>query len=166
MARIATNSTSNAVVRLAERTVGTNGTINSNLVRIGPAQTHASARSPRSEIAMMSPGGFPRGGPVRAPELAPEAKARVFRIYDSEILGPVMHPLPMALLGIAGDYAIIRAPSGQTDMVKEGATIGEIKLLKIGTNRVLVEEAGEKKELTIFEGYGGQSLLPKPERNQ
>ncbi len=68
----------------------------------------------------------------------------------------------MALLGIAGDVAFLRAPSGQTGMVKEGDTLGELKLLKIGINRVLVEEAGQQKELTMFEGFGSSSLLPKP----
>ena len=32
-------------------------------------------------------------------------------------------------------------------------------MLRIGTNRVLVEEGGVKKELMIFEGAGGVSLL-------
>jgi hypothetical protein len=49
-------------------------------------------------------------------------------------------------------------------MVKEGAELGSIKLLRIGTNRVLVEEKGAKKELTLFAGMGGESLLP-PETN-
>jgi len=100
-----------------------------------------------------------RGGP--APELPPEIKARVNRIYESEILGQVMHPLPLGLLGIAGNFAILRAPSGQTGLVKLGDSLGEIKLLRIGINRVLVEQDGQKKELTIFDGYGGDSLLPK-----
>jgi hypothetical protein len=68
----------------------------------------------------------------------------------------------MGLLGIAGNRAFIRAPNGQTDMVKEGDTLGPIKLLRIGINRVLVEEDGQPKELMIYEGYGGESLLPKP----
>ena len=34
-------------------------------------------------------------------------------------------------------------------------------MLEIGVNRVLVEEGGEKKELTIFDGYGSETLLPK-----
>ncbi|HLX70252.1 MAG TPA: hypothetical protein VKV04_11555 [Verrucomicrobiae bacterium] len=74
----------------------------------------------------------------------------------------MMHPMPMALLGIAGNVAFLRSPSGQTGLVKEGEDLGEIKLLRIGVNRVLVEQNGEKKELMIFAGLGGESLLPKP----
>jgi hypothetical protein len=69
----------------------------------------------------------------------------------------------MALLGIAGNIAFLRAPNGQTGIVKENEELGGIKLLRIGTNRVLVEEEGQKKELTIFSGLGGESLLPKKE---
>jgi hypothetical protein len=104
-------------------------------------------------------GGAPGG---KAPKLAPEIQARVDRITESEVFGPVMHPMPMALLGIAGNSAFLRAPSGQTGLVKEGEDLGEIKLLRIGVNRVLVEQNGEKKELMIFAGLGGESLLPKP----
>ena len=96
--------------------------------------------------------------------LPPAVQARVDRIVESEILGPFIRPMPMALLGIAGEDAFLRAPDGQTGMVREGAELGAIKLLRIGTNRVLVEENGEKKELTLFAGMGGESLLP-PETN-
>jgi hypothetical protein len=99
-------------------------------------------------------------------ELPPEIKARVDRIYDSEILGQVMRPLPMGLIGIAGDVAFLRAASGQTGLIKEGDSLGDLKLLRIGINRVLVEQAGQKKELMIFEGYGGKSLLPEKGTNQ
>ena len=108
--------------------------------------------------------GMPGGMPGKKVDLPPAVQARVDRIVQSEILGPVMRPMPMALLGIAGDDAFLRAPDGQTGMVKEGADLGAIKLLRIGTNRVLVEESGEKKELTLFAGMGGESLLP-PETN-
>ena len=109
--------------------------------------------------------GFPGPGPGRgqAPSLPPEIQARVDRIVDSEIFAPVFRPLPMALLGIAGNIAFLRAPNGQTGIVKENEELGGIKLLRIGTNRVLVEEEGQKKELTIFSGFGGESLLPKKE---
>jgi hypothetical protein len=68
----------------------------------------------------------------------------------------------MALLGVAGKSALIRSPSGQTGLIKEGEDLGEIKLLRIGINRVLVEQDGQQKELMIFSGLGGESLLPKP----
>ena len=72
-----------------------------------------------------------------------------------------MRPLPMALLGIAGNVAFLRAPTGQTGLVKEGENLGGLKLLRIGINRVLVEQEGQKKELIMFSGFGGESLLPK-----
>lgn len=98
----------------------------------------------------------------KAADLPPAIQARVERITDSEILGPVVRPLPMGLLGIAGNVAFLRAPSGQTGLVKEGDELGGLKLLRIGINRVLIEQDGQKKELTLFSGYGGDSLLPKP----
>jgi hypothetical protein len=123
-----------------------------------------SAGIPPQMTAMgMGPPGRP--GAMTAPELPLAIRARVDRITDSEILGPVMRPLPMALLGIAGNVAFLRAANGQTGVVKEGDSLGGLKLLKIGTNRVLVEDDGQKQELTIFSGYGGESLLPKQKDN-
>ena len=117
------------------------------------------------EMAAMSLGAFGRPGAMTAPELPLPIRARVYQITDSEILGPVMRPLPMALLGIAGNVAFLRAANGQSGLVKEGDRLGELKLLQIGINRVLVEDDGQKKELTIFSGYGGESLLPKQKEN-
>jgi hypothetical protein len=113
----------------------------------------------------MGRGGFPPG---MRPDLAkkdadlpPPIKARIDRITQSEILGPVMRPLPMALLGIAGSDVFLRAPNGQTGLIKEGAELGGVKLLRVGTNRVLVEQDGQKKELMIFDGFGSETLMPK-----
>jgi hypothetical protein len=108
--------------------------------------------------------GGPLGMQNKKIDLPPAVQARVDRVVESEILGPFIRPMPMALLGIAGEDAFLRASDGQTGMVKEGAELGAVKLLRIGTNRVLVEENGEKKELTLFAGMGGDSLLP-PETN-
>jgi hypothetical protein len=106
------------------------------------------------------------GAIARKPnELPAPIQARVDRIVESEILGPIARPLPMALLGIAGEHAFLRAPTGQTGLLKEGEQLGTIKLVRIGANRVLVEEDGQKKELTIFSGFGSESLLPKGESN-
>jgi hypothetical protein len=102
----------------------------------------------------------------RGPDLPPAVQARISQITDSEILGPVMRPLPMALLGIAGDVAFLRSASGQTGLVKPGDTLDDIKLLRIGVNRVLIEQSGQKKELTIFSGYGGDSLLQNDSTNE
>lgn len=106
------------------------------------------------------------GGPPKASDLPPVIQARVDRITESEILAPVVHPMPAALIGIAGERVFLRSSSGQTGMVKEGDELGGMKLLCIGTNRVLVEEGGEKKELMIFAGMGGDSLLPKDKKDQ
>jgi hypothetical protein len=105
-----------------------------------------------------------RGGPARPNDLPPAIQARVDRITQSEILGMVMRPLPMALLGIAGDDAIIRTPMGQTSLMKVGDEAGGIKLLRIGINRVLIEQENQTKELTLFSGFGSESLLPKGEK--
>ncbi len=97
---------------------------------------------------------------MKAPDLPPAIQTRVDRIAQSEILAPFIRPLPMALLGIAGDRAFLRAANGQTGVITQGEEVGGIKLLRIGTNRVLIEQDGQQKELTIFSGYGGESLLP------
>ena len=80
--------------------------------------------------------------------------------------GPSHHPPSYACFNatilIGSASAIIRSPSGQTSLVKEGDEVGGIKLLQIGINRVLVEEQGQKKELIIFSGFGSESLLAKP----
>ena len=97
------------------------------------------------------------GKPVELPR---EVKARVDAIIESEILAPMMRPLPAALLGIAGQDAFLRSSNGQTGLVKEGDSVGAMKLIRIGINRVLVEEDGQQKELMIFSGLGGTSLMP------
>jgi hypothetical protein len=114
------------------------------------------------------PGPFPRmargampGMPGAGPALPPRVQAQIDRVIESEILAPVMRPLPMALLGIAGKDVFFRAPNGQTGLIKEGDELGGVKLIHIGVNRVLVEEQGQQQELTIFAGLGGESLLSK-----
>jgi hypothetical protein len=123
-----------------------------------PAGPVVSAR-PEGPGAMPRGMGGPGGMPGKPKELPPEILARVDRVVDSELLGPVMRPLPMALLGIAGNIAFLRAPNGQTGLVKEGDDLGGVKLVRIGINRVLVEKEGKKEELMIFSGMGGESLL-------
>jgi hypothetical protein len=131
----------------------------------GPASKAAGTGSPpATATAMLNPPQRP-GMPGKARDLPPEIQARVDRITDSEILGPVMRPLPMALLGIAGNVAFLRAANGQTGLVKEGDDLGGLKLLRIGVNRVLVEQEGQKKELMIFSGFGGESLLPNESKS-
>ena len=137
------------------------------------AGTNVNGKAAAGIAKRMTGGGMPpgmammgMGGSVtKVPELPLPVQARVFRITDSEILGPVIRPLPTALLGIVGEVAFVRSASGQSGMVKEGESVGALKLLQIGTNRVLVEEDGQKKELTIFSGYGSESLMPKQKDN-
>lgn len=119
------------------------------------------SKNPGPGFPSMMMAGLGGPGGKKPPTLAPDIQARVNRVTESEIFGPVIHPMPMALLGIAGNVAFLRSPSGQTGLVKEGDELGDIKLLRIGVNRVLIEQDGEKKELTIFSGFGGESLLPK-----
>lgn len=123
---------------------------------VAAATTNSSGRQlPPSRAGMP---GMP-GQPGSAPKLSPEIQARVDKIVSSEIFAPVMHPLPMGLLGIAGDTAFLRSATGQTGLVKPGDSLGDLKLLQIGINRVVVEQDGQKKELTIFNGFGSGSLL-------
>ena len=100
------------------------------------------------------PGG--PGGPAGT-----AADPRLDKIVQSELLGPVMRPPPMALLGIAGRDVFFRAPNGQSGLVREGGELGGVRIERVGTNRILVRENGQLKELMIFEGIGGESLLPQ-----
>ena len=140
------------------------------LISTSAAATNAALRTktegkttdaaPMPDMAGMNPDPFAPSG-KRGGDLPPAIQVQISRITDSEILGPVIHPLPMGLTGIAGDVAFLRTATGQTGLVKEGDSLGDIKLLRIGINRVLIEQGGQKKELTIFSGYGGDSLLPQ-----
>jgi len=125
--------------------------------------TNSPAAPPTNAPAPSKMNGPVRIKPPKQSDLPAVVQARVDRIKESEILAPFMRPMPLALLGIAGEDAFLRAPDGQSGMVKEGGKLGGIKLLRIGTNRVVVEEDGEKKELTVFSGMGSDSLLP-PEK--
>lgn len=158
---------SNAVSQAEQSAAGTNTL---GLLESGKGPTNSgpvSALSTKGTGPGMPPGAMPAGmNPAlrpgmgrKPPDLPPAILARVDRVVDSEILGPIMRPLPMALLGIAGEVAFLRSPSGQTGLVKEGEELGPLKLLRIGTNRVLLEHEGQKKELTIFSGLGSESLL-------
>lgn len=160
----AATSTNSTNIALTARPAGPNASNALAIVPSGTNATNIAKANPKRRGAagarmpmMMGMNG--QGAP--APELPAEIKARVNKIYDSEILAQAMHPLPMALQGIAGDVAFLRTASGQTGLVKAGDSLGDLKLLRIGINRVLVEENGQKKELTIFDGYGSTSLMPE-----
>ena len=129
-------------------------------VKVPAALTAAKASEPPAHPPGTNVVATP-GPPAQSANLPPAIQARVDRIVQSEILGPVIRPPPMALLGIAGPDAFLRGPNGQTGLLREGEELGGVKLLKIGTNRVLIEHEGKKKELTIFSGFGSETLLPK-----
>lgn len=134
------------------------------LPTLAPAATNPppAATTPKADAAPPAPRARQPGPPGGA-EPSPPASPGVQSIVSSEIFGPVPRPpsIPTALLGIAGKHAFLRTSTGQTGLLKEGEELGGVKLLRIGTNRVLVEQQGEKKELTLFSGFGGKSLLNK-----
>jgi len=106
----------------------------------------------------------PAPSPASAPPAPTPTPDRYTTIESSGILGALPQgPPPPALLGFAGAYAIIRAPEGQTDLVPEGGTLGTVKVIQIGINRVLIEHKGKVEELSIFEGLGSQPLIPGKE---
>jgi hypothetical protein len=161
----ATNSTNgtNAVAKVSGGEPRANTP--ENMAGLPPGLTpDMMAALPPEVLAQMMGGGMPGGrGPagMKKTPLPPEIQARVDRIISSELLGPVVHSMLAALIGISDNEAFIRATNGQTGPIKVGGEIGGIKLLRIGVNRVLVEQDGEKRELTLFGGAGGESLLPK-----
>src|SRR6185503_118116 len=61
--------------------------------------------------------------------LPPRIQGRIDRVTQSEILGAVVRPQPMALLGIAGNDAFVRTLNGQTVLLCEGEESGGVKLL-------------------------------------
>ena len=106
----------------------------------------------------------PAGTPTAPRTQTPAALDRYRAIERSGIFGapPSAPPRPQpGLLGIANDCAIIRLPGGQVELFREGAELEGIKVLRIGTNRVLIEFKGRMTELIIFSGLGSGSLLPQ-----
>ena len=168
----ATNGIGTNLVKGATNLVGTNLPPGGTNTVATESAVHPSD-APPIQLPPGMPVGFPPGFPPgmgmpgglggsRGPApIPPLIQARIDRITQSELLAPVFHPPPMALLGIAGKDAFLRTPNGQMSLLREGGESDGLKLLRIGTNRVLVELAGDKKELMIFEGLGGESLLPK-----
>ena len=128
----------------------------------GSTPTNAPTLSRSNAPTLLRPSTLP-GSPAPPPpaDLPAAIQTRVERITQSEILGAIVRPLPMALLGIAGQDAFLRAPNGQTGLLREGGELGGIKLLRIGTNRVLIEHEQQQKELMLFSGFGSETLLPK-----
>jgi len=134
-----------------------------NLMAAGTNSVSKAGTNAASGKEMAKKGGpRPRGEPGKVPDdLPPLIKGRIERITMSEILGQIVRPMPMALLGIADKDVFLRAPDGQTGMLKVGGELGGVKLLQVGTNRILIEHEGQKKELTLFSGLGSETLMPK-----
>lgn len=124
----------------------------------------ASASSP-SSTPKKSTNSPPARETKKQPDFPAAIQARIDRINQSEMFGAVPRPMPMALLGIAGKDVFLRAPNGQTGLIRQGEELGGVKLLRIGMNRVLVEQDGQEKELMLFSGFGSESLLPKGEKS-
>jgi hypothetical protein len=125
-----------------------------NSTNVSAATKPASARPPRS-----GPGGAPS-----KPNVPPDVQALLDKIKQSQLFGPEVKPPPMALLGIAGKDVFLRAPNGQTGLIREGEELGGAKLIRIGTNRVIVEHEGRQQELMIFSGFGSETLLEKKDK--
>jgi len=99
-------------------------------------------------------------------DLPADVQAMIDKIRQSQLLGPDIKPPPMALLGIAGKDVFLRGPNGQTGIIREGEELGGAKLIRIGTNRVIVEHEGQQKELMIFSGFGSETLLEKKDKRE
>ena len=69
-------------------------------------------------------------------------------------------PAALCQQGVGG---IFEDGSRWQHLLREGEELGGVKLLRIGTNRVLIEHEQQQKELTVFSGVGGETLLPKGE---
>jgi hypothetical protein len=158
----------NSVATVEREKTGTNsvetkaegsGTNSSQAQKSGKAGTNTVASKEPGKKG--KPGGLRQDAGKAPADLPPRIKTRVEYITQSEILGQIVRPMPMALLGIADKDVFLRAPDGQTGTIKEGDELGGVKLLRVGTNRILIEYEGEKKELTIFSGLGSETLLPK-----
>jgi hypothetical protein len=131
------------------------------------ASTNAASVKTNSPAAQARMAAGPRRGPGGGPpqmNLPADVQAMVDKIRQSQLLGPDIKPPPMALLGIAGPDVFLRGPNGQTGIIREGEELGGAKLVRVGTNRVLVEHEGQQKELTIFSGFGSETLLEKKDK--
>jgi hypothetical protein len=157
-----TNSATNAVAPQATNSVARSATNTPSLEATNSSSRRATSSSSRRSSSSGATLGSPSGS--KDPNLSPAVQARIDKIVQSEILGAIVRPLPMALLGVAGRDAFIRAPNGQTGLVREGEEFGGLKLLRIDINRVLIEHEGQQKELTLFQGLGSETLLPRGDK--
>ncbi len=101
-----------------------------------------------------------------SPTLPESVRVQVETITQSEILGPLVRPQPLALIGIAGRDVFLRSANGRTGLLRAGESLDGIKLIRIGTNRVLIEERGKQRELTLFSGLGSKTLIPPTQKEK
>jgi len=139
------------VVRLATRDDGLKSIPTMSLTSASPAAETKVTNGPPREVQTPD---------APNPDLPEPVRLQVEKITQSEILGPVIRPRPVALMGRAGRDAFLRSANGRTGLLRAGETLDGIKLLRVGTNRVLIEESGKQRELTIFSGLGSQTLMP------
>jgi hypothetical protein len=172
VSRLAFKRDAIAVSRLETPVLALDTTNRAKVETNSPAQTNSVANtnapasatnSAAAKTASMRP---PRSGPGGAPKLnvPADVQAILDKIKQSQLFGPEVKPPPMALLGIAGKDVFLRGPNGQTGLIREGEELGGAKLIRIGTNRVLIEHEGRQQELMIFSGFGSETLLEKKEK--
>ncbi|HUS36250.1 MAG TPA: hypothetical protein VM680_12940 [Verrucomicrobiae bacterium] len=152
---IRAETTNKAPVETNATGVKTNSVSTTNSTNTVSAATN---RPPRPSNMSRRSGGAPPSN------LPADVQALIDKIKTSQLLGPDIKPPPMALLGIAGKDVFLRGPNGQTGMIREGEELGGAKLIRIGTNRVIVEHEGQQKELMIFSGFGSETLLEKKDK--
>jgi hypothetical protein len=160
-------TTNNSKVETNSPTASTNTTStnrSSPLTNVAVVKTNGPSGPPAQARMAVGPPRGP-GGPPQM-NLPADVQAMIDKIRQSQLLGPDIKPPPTALMGIAGKDVFLRGPNGQTGIIREGEDLGGVKLIRIGTNRVIVEENGQQKELTIFSGFGSETLLEKKDKRE
>jgi hypothetical protein len=161
--KLETNAVTSATNSMATKTNAVAGPTNSPTSGATNISRNVAANGPANRARIPGMRGMGPGGPPHV-NLPPDVQATVDKIRQSQLLGPDIKPPPMALLGIAGKDVFLRGPNGQTGIIRVGEEVGGAKLLRVGTNRVLVEHEGQQKELMIFEGFGSETLLEKKDK--
>ena len=66
---------------------------------------------------------------------------------------------PPSLLGVLGEGAILLFPDKKQHFVDVGKTVQKVRLVRVATNRALIEFEGKEIELKLFGGAGSESLI-------
>jgi hypothetical protein len=169
-AKVETNSSTKGANSLASTNSSTSTNSagkSTNAISSSTNSVAAKTNFPNAAMQMRMASGPRRGPSGGAPQMAnlpPDVQATIDKIRQSQLLGPDIKPPPMALMGIAGPDVFLRGPNGQTGIIRVGEELGGVKLIRVGTNRVIVEENGQQKELTIFSGFGSETLMEKKDK--